>query len=74
MLDNDTYVQTYVYINIFQLNIFTCALTGSYACVIMLDFYMNSGLHYIVLNSLRHGTDKSFVEVHVTGPFSTHGE
>ncbi|KAL4225475.1 Transmembrane 7 superfamily member 3 [Mactra antiquata] len=54
------------------LSIFTCALTGSLSIVIMLDIYLNSGLHYFILNSLRHGTDVSFIHVFITGPYKQH--
>ncbi|XP_045176557.2 transmembrane 7 superfamily member 3-like [Mercenaria mercenaria] len=55
------------------LSIFSCAVVGSYTFMLMFDMYIQSALHAIVLNSLRHGTDRSYVKVIVTGPF-THYE
>ena len=48
-------------------------MVGSYLFVLMLDMYMLSGIHYIILNSLRHGIHKDFVKVVITAPFTAKG-
>ena len=58
----------------FQLNIVSCAVVGAYGFILALDVYVGSGMKYIVINSLRHGTDVEYVKVLVTGPFTTKGE
>ena len=61
----------YVY---FQLNIVSCAVVGAYGFILAIDVYVGSGMKYIVINSLRHGTDVEYVKVLITGPFTTKGE
>ncbi|KAK3103979.1 hypothetical protein FSP39_023388 [Pinctada imbricata] len=53
------------------LNILTCAFVGSYSIVLMLDIFLHAGMKYIIINSLRHSTSKSYYVVTVTGPFTT---
>lgn len=54
------------------LNIFTCVLVGSYAVIVMFNVYLNSGMHIILVNSLRHGTNKAYLNVIITQPFTSY--
>lgn len=53
------------------LNILSCAVVGAYGFILAIDIYIGGGMKYIVMNSLRHGTDVDYVKVIVTGPFTT---
>lgn len=53
------------------LNILSCAVVGGYGFILAIDIYIGSGMKYIVMNSLRHGTDVEYVKVLVTGPYTT---
>lgn len=53
------------------LNILSCAVIGSFGVILALDIYIGSGMKYIVINSLRHGTDTEYIKVIVTGPYTT---
>lgn len=52
------------------LHILTCAFVGSFGIIAALDVYVNGGMRYMVMNSLRHGTDPTYLKVIVTGPYT----
>lgn len=58
---------------IFQLNILSCSFVGSYLIVLVPDMFLSSGMKYVVLTSIRHSTDISYVNVLNTAPFTIKG-
>ncbi|XP_078333820.1 transmembrane 7 superfamily member 3-like [Crassostrea virginica] len=52
------------------LNILSCSLIGSFLMVLVPDTFLHSGLKYIVLTSVRHSTDTTYLKVINTGPFN----
>lgn len=52
------------------LNILSCSFVGSYLIVLVPDVFLSSGMKYIVLTSIRHSTDVSYVNVLNTAPFT----
>ena len=56
-----------------QLNILSCSLIGSFLIVLVPDTFLHSGLKYIVLTSVRHSTDTTYLKVINTGPFNATG-
>ena len=56
-----------------QLNILSCSLIGSFLMVLVPDTFLHSGLKYIVLTSVRHSTDTTYLKVINTGPFNATG-
>ena len=56
-----------------QLNILSCSLIGSFLMVLVPDTFLHSGLKYIVLTSVRHSTDTTYIKVINTGPFNATG-
>jgi len=64
-------LEAVLYFIYLQLNIMSCAFVGGYLSVLAVDLWLQTGLHMIVLNSLRHATKAEFItdKVLVSGPF-----
>ncbi|KAL3842426.1 hypothetical protein ACJMK2_020444 [Sinanodonta woodiana] len=53
------------------LNILSCTFVGSYGVILAIDVYINGGLKFIIVNSLRHAVHQYYLKIVITGPFTT---
>ncbi|XP_060068206.1 transmembrane 7 superfamily member 3-like [Ylistrum balloti] len=54
-----------------HLSILSCTFLGGYLVCITVDVFLESGLKYIILNSVRHAIAPDYLSVIVTGPYLT---